>query len=279
MKIVIYCEPVTYELTMPIPNASELRQIQYNPSFVDALTKVTNEDFVGDRTMPIMIPLAARPIDKTLQNMVLHLRMDAWLAFHDSVLQGASLTALDMKNDRKSGARNVFAIELQECTDLAASVHICYAFRAISCTTLHRSEVAGCIRSYQARVPPSELEQLLNGVHNLQREQSNSVFGREVFAPLLLFVPFPQSILKPYWTIRCLRFEVEASNSRAWINHLPPPKQFLDEYFNFGLWLSRGHLHENAPPNIKRNAWGYAQLDDGQSERPLPEQFGVVPPR
>lgn len=88
MKIVIYCEPVMYELTMPIPNASELRQIQYNPRFVDALNKVTNEDLVGDRTsMPIMIPLAARPIDKTLQNMVLHSRMDAWLAFHDGVLQ------------------------------------------------------------------------------------------------------------------------------------------------------------------------------------------------
>lgn len=45
-----------------------------------------------------------------------------------------------------------------------------------------------------------------------------------------------------------------------WVREIVGGKQFLDEYINNGIFLSRYDLNDPEPPHMKTNAWGFCDL-------------------
>lgn len=278
MNIVMYCEPVAFQLFIPIPSQLELQKMTYDnkyaQSFEDLSSPIVAEMFNAERRASVLsIPLSARPVDPSLSLLDSKTLLDRWASYYEGPMRAVAYSALGLHSDWTSGSRHTFAIELEQCTDRAASVHACYGFTAISCQKLALSDVADWIRSLHASESSDEVDRIVSSVvGRIDESKQHGVSGHAV-AVVLLYVPPKPVHPNTNWLTLGHDFPIGSVPPQAWCVDIMFEKAFLDEYVDGGHWFDVPSVPLFQKP-FKRNAWGFLTFGrDGSAQR-FPDSEG-----
>lgn len=257
MRILLYCEPVAYELFIPVPACPNLDEVTPDPEGLETSFMITSPILrTGDRS-PSAIQVAARPTDPTLESLNINALLDKWVDFYPAILQGSSYTALDMRSNWKAGFSKFVAFELERCTDRAASVHVCYKFRVGSFQVLTIPGLQGWLESLSSPPSGSQTSEIVSTMKQTMAEDKTALAENRAPLNVLIYTPADGSTPRSAWQALSSSLKPHERRSESWINALPPPEQFIHTYVEFGRWLGTWELQELDAPIMKRNAWGY----------------------
>lgn len=143
-----YCEPVAYELLIPIRQDDTLPDPDES---VDRDVQLARLAPLPAHWFETFSPLeAACPIDLDLQRMMIEAPQNVlrnWIDYYQEVLHGACHTALNAQVDASNDERRLFVVELERRLDRTASIHVAYTFRVASCATVPYSGLRKWLRS------------------------------------------------------------------------------------------------------------------------------------
>jgi hypothetical protein len=261
MKVICYCEPVAFELEIPLPGRAALMNWPPGPSPAERVAALSDPSFLWSGK--VHCPVQARPVDQSLQAVDEDERLKRWISFYFAVLHGAAYTAVHSWSTDSNVVLSdcLFVVQLQRRDNYASLVHVAFSYSVVTCAAISRSQFPLWCESRGHHFGAKEMSQIVTGVGDrLEATPEN------LSAATLVFVQLDDPSLTP----QCMLSPDTAFGQyspRAWINHLPPPKDFLDAYVEHGFWLGMyPYTREDGPPRHSFNVWGHFDYSQAPSE-------------
>jgi hypothetical protein len=244
-----YCEPVAYELLIPLPEQHKLASWTIDRDWETSLLHFGSPSAREYRKF-WKYPAHLRAADPRLSDFSpaeARNTLSRWVDFYFGVLMAASSKALNVGTDATGVRAHCFAVEVRREDSRMATIHHAFSYRIVSCEKLLLSEAQSWVDARQRGV--------LNVYDNLTNPPPGTPFPA-VPLPILVFARADQTCREPRWSASSWNGANYTSN-RYWFNRMSSPKAFMDRYVTRGVHLGIGDLRSERAPPFFRDSWGW----------------------
>jgi hypothetical protein len=253
------CEPVVFELYITSPGkprdwpapSTTLSGWQLDPHWQRKLSSQSSNEkgAISRIKIPFIIGNESRLPDESLIYALQNDRysiINRWFCYYLVPLQGAAYTALNLKSNNNNYRRRICMITLEDRTARNSTLHYSLAFRAASC------EIVG----HDIALSFPYLAPAVNELEQFSSNQPADVLP----LPILLCVPKSGPKLADNVAFVPLHTSISCGiEDGMWINHLPPPVEFMNLYMDSGFLIPDVALWGVKEKEYVCDPWGHVR--------------------